>query len=209
MLSSNQKIQVTYDLLEPINEPDKSYGWMVLDNLFEELKLHDFMKKVKSKSTYDLSTALKLFIFQRILNSDSKIATVKSQVELFGDWDIHLNTIYRYLDKFDEIKNDIHLHREISRLTNREGRLVFYDVTNYYFETDISDEEAITENGEIIQAGLRRRGPSKERCHKPIVQLGLFMDTNGIPINYKLFHGNQTDPVTYLPAAEDGKTVLN
>lgn len=207
LLNSNQTIQVTYELLEPMNEPDKSYGWMVLDSLFEELKLHDFMKKVKTKSNYDLTTALKLLVFQRILNPNSKLATVESQVDLFGDWDINLNAIYRYLDKLDEIKNDIqlHLHQEISRLTNREGRLVFYDVTNYYFETEISDEEEISEEGEIIHVGLRRRGPSKEHRPKPIVQLGLFMDTNGIPISYKLFRGNQTDPVTYLPAVEEVK----
>lgn len=207
LLNSNQTIQVTYDLLEPMNEPDKSYGWMVLDNLFEELKLHDFMKKVKTKSNYDLSTALKLLVFQRILNPNSKLATVASQADLFGDWDINLNAIYRYLDKLDEIKNDIqlHLHQEISRLTNRESRLVFYDVTNYYFETDIPDEEEISEDGEVIRVGLRRRGPSKEHRPKPIVQLGLFMDTNGIPISYKLFRGNQTDPVTYLPAVEEVK----
>lgn len=207
LLNSNQTIQVTYDLLEPMNEPDKSYGWMVLDNLFEELKLHDFMKKVKTKSNYDLSTALKLLVFQRILNPNSKLATVVSQADLFGDWDINLNAIYRYLDKLDEIKNDIqlHLHQEISRLTNREGRLVFYDVTNYYFETDIPDEEEISEDGEVIRVGLRRRGPSKEHRPKPIVQLGLFMDTNGIPISYKLFRGNQTDPVTYLPAVKEIK----
>ena len=207
LLNSNQTIQVTYDLLEPMNEPDKSYGWMVLDNLFEELKLHDFMKKVKTKSNYDLSTALKLLVFQRILNPNSKLATVASQADLFGDWDINLNAIYRYLDKLDEIKNDIqlHLHQEISRLTNREGRLVFYDVTNYYFETDIPDEEEISEDGEVIRVGLRRRGPSKEHRPKPIVQLGLFMDTNGIPISYKLFRGNQTDSVTYLPAVEEVK----
>ena len=207
LLNSNQTIQVTYDLLEPMNEPDKSYGWMVLDYLFEELKLHDFMKKVKTKSNYDLSTALKLLVFQRILNPNSKLATVASQADLFGDWDINLNAIYRYLDKLDEIKNDIqlHLHQEISRLTNREGRLVFYDVTIYYFETDIPDEEEISEDGEVIRVGLRRRGPSKEHRPKPIVQLGLFMDTNGIPISYKLFRGNQTDPVTYLPAVEEVK----
>ena len=207
LLNSNQTIQVTYDLLEPMNEPDKSYGWMVLDNLFEELKLHDFMKKVKTKSNYDLSTALKLLVFQRILNPNSKLATVASQADLFGDWDINLNAIYRYLDKLDEIKNYIklHVHLLISRLTNRESRLVFYDVTNYYFETDIPDEEEISEDGEVIRVGLRRRGPSKEHRPKPIVQLGLFMDTNGIPISYKLFRGNQTDPVTYLPAVEEVK----
>ena len=116
LLNSNQTIQVTYDLLEPMNEPDKSYGWMFLDKLFEELKLHDFMKKVKTKSNYDLATALKLLVFQRILNPNSKLATVASQADLFGDCDINLNAIYRYLDKLDEIKNDIqlHLHQEIS-----------------------------------------------------------------------------------------------
>ncbi|HFU4056235.1 TPA: IS1634 family transposase, partial [Streptococcus suis] len=62
-----------------------------------------------------------------------------------------------------------------------------------------------SDDGEIIKVGLRRRGPSKEHRPKPIVQLGLFMDTNGIPISYKLFRGNQTDPVTYLPAVEEVK----
>lgn len=135
------------------------------------------------------------------------MSTIESQINLFGNWEINLNVIYRHLDKLDEIKNDIqlHLHQEISRLTNREGRLFFYDVTNYYFETDIPDEEKKSQNGEIVDVGLRRRGPSKEHRPKPIVQLGLFMDTNDIPISYKLFRGNQTDPVTYLPAVEEVK----
>ena len=81
-------------------------------------------------------------------------------------------------------------------------------MTNYYFETDIPDEEEISEDGEVIRVRLRRRGPSKEHRPKPIVQLGLFMDTNGIPISYKLFRGNQTDPVTYLPAVEEVKNNL-
>lgn len=207
LLHSENTIQVSYDLLEPMYEPDKSYGWMVFDNLFEELKLSDFMKKSATKESYDLTKALKLLVFQRILNPDSKLATVESQADLFGDWDISLNAIYRHLDKLYKIKDDIqlHLHQEISRLTNREGRLVFYDVTNYYFETDIPDVEEISEDGEVIKLGLRRRGPSKEHRPKPIVQLGLFMDTNGIPISYKLFRGNQTDPITYLPAVEEVK----
>ncbi|MCO0826684.1 IS1634 family transposase, partial [Streptococcus suis] len=62
-----------------------------------------------------------------------------------------------------------------------------------------------SDDGEIIKVGLRRRGPSNEYRPKPIVQLGLFMDTNGIHISYKLFRGNQTDPVTYLHAVEEVK----
>lgn len=207
LLTDPKVLQVTYDLLAPMNEPDQTYGWMVLDNLFEELKLTDFLKTVKSKSDYDLAQVLKLLVFQRILNPDSKLATYASQVDLFGNWEISLNAIYRSLDKLNEINQDLqgHLHKEVSRMTNREARLVFYDVTNYYFETDIPDEALISKDGEILKEGLRRRGPSKEHRPKPIVQLGLFMDTNGIPISYKLFRGNQTDPITYLPAIEKVK----
>jgi len=207
LLNPEKTIQVTYDLLAPMNEPDKSYGWMVFDDIFEELRLSNFMKQLKTNAKFDATKVLKLLVFQRILNPDSKLATFESQEDLFGDWDINLNAIYRLLDTLNDIKEDIqlHLHQEISRLTNREGRLVFYDVTNYYFETDIPDEEEISEDGEVLKVGLRRRGPSKEHRPKPIVQLGLFMDTNGIPISYKLFRGNQTDPITYLPAVEEVK----
>lgn len=207
LLTEPQFFQVSYDLLAPMNEVDQSYGWMVLDNLFEELKLTEFLKTVKSKSEYDLAQILKLLVFQRVLNPDSKLSTYASQVNLFGHWEISLNAIYRSLDKLDTLKEKLllHLHKEVSRMTKREARLVFYDVTNYYFETDIPDETVVSVDGEILKEGLRRQGPSKEHRPKPIVQLGLFMDTNGIPISYKLFRGNQTDPITYLPAVEEVK----
>lgn len=207
LLTEPQFFQVSYDLLAPMNEVDQSYGWMVLDNLFEELKLTEFLKTVKSKSEYGLAQILKLLVFQRVLNPDSKLSTYASQVNLFGHWEISLNAIYRSLDKLDTLKEKLllHLHKEVSRMTKREARLVFYDVTNYYFETDIPDETVVSVDGEILKEGLRRRGPSKEHRPKPIVQLGLFMDTNGIPISYKLFRGNQTDPITYLPAVEEVK----
>lgn len=207
LLTNPKTLQVSYDLLAPMNEPDQSYGWMVLDNLFEELKLTEFLKTVKTKTDYDLAQVLKLLVFQRILNPDSKLATYASQVDLFGNWEIPLNAIYHSLDKLNTLKEDLqlHLHKEVSRMTKREARLVFYDVTNYYFETDIPDEATLSEEGEILREGLRRRGPSKEHRPKPIVQLGLFMDSNGIPISYKLFRGNQTDPITYLPAVREVK----
>ncbi|HFI0501465.1 TPA: IS1634 family transposase [Streptococcus suis] len=207
ILTDKKTLTVDYDLLAPMYEPDKSYGWMVLDGLFEELELSHFLKSRPHKADYDLVQVLKLLVFQRILHPNSKLATYASQSDLFGDWSVSRNAIYRSLDLLNSLKEDLqlHLHKEVSRLTKREARLVFYDVTNYYFETDIPDSEEISENGIILKEGLRRRGPSKEHRPKPIVQLGLFMDTNGIPISYKLFRGNQTDPVTYLPAVEEVK----
>ncbi|HFI0077974.1 TPA: IS1634 family transposase [Streptococcus suis] len=207
ILTDKKTLTVDYDLLAPMYEPDKSYGWMVLDGLFEELELSHFLKSRPHKADYDLVQVLKLLVFQRILHPNSKLATYASQGDLFGDWSVSRNAIYRSLDLLNSLKEDLqlHLHKEVSRRTKREARLVFYDVTNYYFETDIPDNEEVSENGTILKEGLRRRGPSKEHRPKPIVQLGLFMDTNGIPISYKLFRGNQTDPVTYLPAVEEVK----
>jgi len=78
------------------------------------------------------------------------------------------------------------VHEHIKSLYERNTNLVYYDVTNYYFEIDEQDE-------------LRRKGVSKEHRPDPIVQMGLFMDTNGIPITYKLFPGNALDKTTLMP----------
>ena len=94
--------------------------------------------------------------------------------------------------KLDKIKEDlqIHLHKEISKITNRTANLVFYDVTNYYFETDsiekLQHKAKYDElSQEKLEKEMRRKGPSKEHRPEPIIQLGLFMDTNGIPIRPK------------------------
>jgi transposase len=126
---------------------------------------------------------------------------------MFDNWDIKLHDIYRSLDHFELIKQDIQLimHDQIKASIGREAKLVMYDVTNYYFEADYDDEDIIDEDGEVIEKTLRKRGPSKEKRPNPIVQLGLFVDTNNIPIAYKLFPGNQTDPITYIPAIKQVK----
>jgi len=97
------------------------------------------------------------------------------------------------------------MHDQIKASIGREAKLVMYDVTNYYFETDYNDEDLIDEEGNVIQKALRKRGPSKEKRPNPIVQLGLFVDNNNIPIAYMLFLGNQTDPITYIPAIKQVK----
>ena len=208
--NKDSHIEITYDLNAPMNEPDKIYGWKIIDSIFKELKIDKFLEKYEDKKRSDkISDILRLLTIQRILKPNSKISTYKAQEELYGNWDISLNSIYRSLDKLDKIKEDlqIHLHKEISKITNRTANLVFYDVTNYYFETDsiekLQHKAKYDElSQEKLEKEMRRKGPSKEHHPKPIIQPGLFMDTNGIPISYKLFKGNQTDPITYLPAIE-------
>lgn len=201
-------LDVSFSLDSPIYAPDKFYGWKILDDIFNTLALDKFFKShQQNRLKTDISKVAKLLVFQRILNPNSKFVTVFSQTDLFGDWNIPINSVYRYLEELDALKEDIqnYLHKQICKLRNRTASLVFYDVTNYYFETDTLDEIKTDETGKILTEGLRQRGPSKEHRPKPIIQLGLFMDMEGIPIIYKLFRGNQTDPITYLPAVKGVK----
>jgi transposase len=153
---------------------------------------HDQDRKYK----YALDDAMKLLVFGRILAPQSKSSTVVNfQTKLWGDLRLTQNQIDRSLDRLNRVKEDLQtlIHRKIAdTVGGRNATLVFYDVTNYYFEVDVDDD-------------FRRRGCSKEHRPKPIVQMGLFMDSNNIPIAYKLFTGNCVDVSTYLPAIKQVK----
>jgi len=141
------------------------------------------------------------------LNPGSKLATVASQNELFGNWKVNENAMYRSLTHLDELKEAIQLriHKTITDKIGRVATLVFYDVTNYRFEIDINDEDMVDEVTGVITDGLRKKGVCKSNGKNPIVQMGLFMDTNGIPICYKLFRGNMPDVSTYREAVRQVK----
>lgn len=201
-------IEAIFDVDAPITSDDKNYGWKILEGVYELLGVSPLLTEhiEGSHAKIDLDKVLKLLVFQRILQPNSKLGTYNSQDSLFGSWDVDINAIYRSLEPLIKLKESLQLqmHKSITQNIGRTATLVFYDVTNYYFEVDVDDEDIVDEDG-VIEEGLRRRGASKERRPKPIVQLGLFMDSNGIPISYELFRGNQTDPITYLPAIEQLK----
>jgi len=202
---SAESMTVNFDLNKAINNPLKNYGWKLLECIYDDLDISKPIKEFKknSKSRIKLDEILKLLIFQRIINPESKMKTVENQDLIFDAPDAVLHDVYRSLDVFDELSEKIqfNVHQSITDSIGRSAALVFYDVTNYYFETDLDDE--MVEGDETT--GLRRRGPSKEHRPKPIVQMGLFMDSNGIPIAYKIFPGNCVDVKTYLPAIEQIK----
>ncbi len=113
----------------------------------------------------------------------------------FENFDFSLDDIYRCLTKVVAFKDSLqlHLHRQMKLKFNRSTELVYYDVTNYYFEIDEQDE-------------LRKKGVSKEHRPDPIVQMGLLMDTKGVPISYDLFPGNTNDCETLLPVLSKVKS---
>jgi transposase len=92
------------------------------------------------------------------------------------------------------------MNHKIASSIGRNTEVCFYDVTNYYFEIGQNDEDILDETGAVVREGLRKKGPSKEKKSEPIVQMGLFIDDNGIPIAYRLFPGTHLDQTTLRPA---------
>lgn len=168
----------------------KNIGYAALSKLYHELDLHIFFYNHSRpfKSEFNTNGIMKLLVFSRILAPASKKKTYLRKERYFENFDFSLDDVYRCLTQVVTFKASLqlHLHRQMKLKFNRSTELVYYDVTNYYFEIDEPDD-------------LRKKGVSKEHRPDPIVQMGLLMDTKGIPICYDLFPGNTNDCETLLP----------
>jgi transposase len=186
----------------------KNIGYFLLDALYDALGLYDVLNfhKSQSKIQYDLNGLAKLLVFGRALWPGSKISTFEERKRyLFGIAQSgEPREIYRALDCLDEKSDAIQkrMNAKISATIGRNMEVCFYDVTNYYFEIGQNDEDEKDDKGDVVQHGLRKKGVSNEKRREPIVQMGLFIDDNGLPIAYRLFPGNNTDQTTLRPALE-------
>jgi len=184
----------------------KNLGYFLLDSLYDALGIYDVLNKHKSmtKIEYDLNGITKLLVFGRVLCPDSKVETFRKRDSFTFDVTSSENLIevYRALDCLNEKSEAIQkrMNHKIANSIGRNTEICFYDVTNYYFEIEQNDEDILDIVGNIIQKGFRKKGISKEKRSEPIVQMGLFIDDNGIPIAYQLFPGNHTDQTTLRPA---------
>ncbi len=190
----------------------------VLDPLFSALGLDQFFASVKhdSKIRYDLQGIVRLLVYGRILEPASKCATMDQNGKYYEPLVRSSNpdNVYDALTVMDENAERIfrRMNTCIKRGVGRNPSTVFYDVTNLFFEIPDADEdvevEVVGEDGKRSTktvVGLRKFGVSKENRKQPIVQIGLFMDDNGIPISFGMFPGNRLDHHTLRPAMK--KTV--
>jgi len=177
---------------EDNNSVKYNYGYKFLSAIYDSLKLDDFFANVDFKGDYDLNSILKYFAIQRILNPASKRHTTQTMRNFYGnELDFELADVYRSLDKFSDLNSNIqkYINDKIVNLIGRKFDYGFYDVTNYYCEVDFPDEDG----------GLRQRGVSKEHRTDPIIQFGLFMDENSLPVCMSIFPGNTSDSLTFQP----------
>ena len=168
----------------------KNFGYAVLSKIYHELEIDKFLinRQRHSKEHYDANTIMKMLVYSRLLFPASKKASFDNREQFFEKTDYSLDDVYRCLSFFSKHQESLQvwMNDKIKEKYGRNTSLIYYDVTNYYFETDNQND-------------FLRKGISKEHRPNPIVQMGLFMDNNGIPITYELFAGNTNDCLTYRP----------
>lgn len=168
----------------------KNFGYAALSQIYHELEINKFLvnRQRHTKEQYDANTIMKMLVYSRLLFPASKKSSYEKREVFFEKTDYSLDDVYRCLSFFNKHKEKLQvwLNEKIKEKYGRDSSLIYYDVTNYYFESDEQDD-------------FKHKGVSKEHRPNPIVQMGLFIDNQGIPITYELFSGNTNDCLTYRP----------
>lgn len=190
---------------ECIGHP-RLYSHVFLDKLFDELGLKNFFRSYKgfSKIQYDVLNFVRLLVYGRILNPDSKMATLEQNDDYYTPLLKNFNpyNVYDTLDFIYENREKIirRMNTSLVKKWHRNPEIIFYDVTNFFFEIEDPDEDVLDKEGNVMERGIRKMGVSKENRKQPIVQMGLFMDDQGLPISIEAFPGNTLDANTFKPA---------
>ncbi|MGI6727238.1 MAG: IS1634 family transposase [Anaerovoracaceae bacterium] len=165
-------------------------GYLFLQQLYHNLKLHKICSNISDryKFSFNLDSILSRLIYGRILFPSSKLNTHQLSKTLIEQPDFEIQHIYRALEVIARESDFIQaeLYKNSLAVSKRNDNILYYDCTNYYFE--IEHEE-----------GDKQYGPSKENRPNPIVEMGLFMDGDGIPLAFSIHSGNTNEQLTLLP----------
>jgi len=187
-------------------------GYIFLQYFMKDLKLKEFFHEICSdkKVTFDPYTIHRFLTYERILFPKSKLATSKGLDSYYEKPSFDYQHILRFMDLLEEHYNEYlaWLYKKSNSIVERDTSVLYYDCTNFYFECEKEDEDYIDEvTGEVI-SGLRQYGVSKENRPNPIVEMGLFMDKNGIPITMRLHSGNTSEQLTAIPLEKEVSKML-
>ena len=199
------------------NDPASSSTWLnigyfFLQELMKGLRLRDFFhQKTKDrKITFDCYTISRFLTYARLLDPLSKHATWHKLDTYYEQPDFDYQHILRFMDLLEENHDDYlaWLFRQSNTIVKRDTSVLYYDCSNFYFESEQPDEDVVDEvTGEIMK-GMRQYGFSKEHRPNPIVEMGLFMDSRGIPITMCLHPGNTSEQLTAIPLEKEVMKML-
>ena len=189
----NKAIQITFHADRQLDYDRQQFfrgGYLFLQSVYYGLQLNKTCRKLKAKHNfkYDINAILSDLIFARVLEPASKQSSFKTAAEFLEKPSYELHDIYRALDVLgndcDFIQSEV--YKNSSFLGRRNDRVLYYDCTNYYFEIEQED-------------GSKKYGKSKEHRPNPIIQMGLFMDGDGLPLAFSLFPGNANEQTSLKP----------
>lgn len=191
--SRKQPVSITYHPANRI-EKDRAFlyngGYLFLQSLYYEFGLDEICKKISEKYQfeYDLNAILSRLLYGRILFPSSKLSTMEASEKLLEAPEFQLHQIYRALEVIakEEAYVQSQLYKNSLKSCKRNDSILYYDCTNFFFE--IEEEN-----------GIRQYGYSKEHRPNPIVQMGLFMDGDGIPLAFSIHPGNTNEQKTLRP----------
>lgn len=213
--SGRSEFIVTMDFNERIPSTDSpcsnstslNIGYLYLKDIYAKLNLSDFFKSVSSdrKITYDCNKICQFLTYARILDPASKYGTYDKLDIYYEKPQVEYQHMIRFLDILERNSDQYlkHLFDNSENIVKRDTSVMYYDCTNYFFETEKPDEEIVDEvTGEII-LGLRQFGISKGNKTSPIVEMGLIMDSRGIPISMCIHPGNTNEQLTAVPLEKE------
>lgn len=165
-------------------------GYLFVQSLYQALGLPGICRTIskKYKFSYDLDAILSRLLYGRILSPSSKVSTTRYAETLLEPLSLPVHQVYRALEVIAKESDTIQsrLYANSVSLSTRNDRILYYDCTNYYFEVEQEDD-------------FRTYGVSKENRPNPLVQMGLFMDGDGIPLAFRLTPGNCNEQTTLKP----------
>ena len=187
-------IEKSTSTLIPKNEQNLfNCGYLFLEKIYYELGINRICRTIneKYKFEYDLNNILSRLLYGRIIFPASKLATRELSNKFIEQPNFELHDIYRALEVISKENEFIQseLYKNSSEISKRNTGVLYYDCTNYFFEIEQED-------------GLKQYGPSKEHRPNPIVQMGLFMDGDGIPLAFNITSGNTNEQTTLTPLEE-------
>lgn len=188
-----REVLVRYSPAKQIEKDEqKSFngGYLFLQQIYHQLGLSKISKVIsdKYKFTYNLDSVLSRLVYSRIIFPASKLATYEQSKLFMEQPEFELQHVYRSLEVLSKESDYIQseLYKNSLKICDRNKGILYYDCTNYFFETEQED-------------GLRQYGVSKEHRPNPIVQMGLFMDGDGFPLAFCINKGNTNEQVTLKP----------
>lgn len=197
----NEKITYQDDLVS--KSKLLNIGYFFLQQIYHDLKIGAFFKNIikDTRIQFDPNLVNRFLTYSRILNPDSKLGTHQNLVSFYEQptfgYEHILRTLDIMYDHYDEYIS--HLYDASTKLIKRDTSVCFFDCSNYYFEIESNDEDYIDPVTGEVTKGLRKYGVRKEHRPNPIVQMGLFMDKDGIPLSMCISSGSDNEQTTAIP----------